>query len=158
MQTCPLFRVLFKNISLHLNHNRVVYQQIDINELSFAANSFDLIISSFTIHHLKHHEKELLFKKAFSWLTNEGVFTYVDQFAGVTKEIYDSHIKLWHQDALNSGCTEDEWELWMKHQDEHDYHAMAIDQISWLKKANFGSIDIIWRYLLWTVITTRKPI
>ncbi|MHC4309950.1 MAG: hypothetical protein ACYSSN_08405, partial [Planctomycetota bacterium] len=60
--------------------------------------------------------------------------------------------------ALNSGCPEDEWELWMKHQDEHDYHATAVDQILWLKKANFSSIDITWRYLLWTVITARKLI
>ncbi|MHC4316398.1 MAG: hypothetical protein ACYSW3_28475 [Planctomycetota bacterium] len=44
----------------------------------------------------------------------------------------------------------------MKHQDEHDYHATAVAQISWLKKANFNSVDITWRYLLWTVITARK--
>ncbi len=138
------------------NNDRVEYYQADINELDFPADSFDLIVSSITIHHLKHHEKELLFKKTFSWLTNEGVFTYSDQFAGVTKEIYDNHMKLWHQFVLNSGCTEDEWELWMKHQDEHDYHATAVEQILWLKKANFSSIDITWRYLLWTVITARK--
>jgi len=138
------------------NNDRIEYCQADINELDFSADSFDLIVSSITIHHLKHHEKELLFRKAFSWLTNEGVFTYSDQFAGVTKEIYDNHINLWHQFVLNSGCIEDEWKLWMKHQDEHDYHATAVDQISWLKKANFNSIDITWRYLLWTVITARK--
>lgn len=138
------------------NNDRIEYCQADINELNFPANSFDLVISSFTIHHLKDSQKQLLFEKVFTWLTNEGVSTYVDQFAGVTKEIYDSHIKLWHEDALNSGCTEDEWELWMKHQDEHDYHATAVDQISWLKKANFSSIDITWRYLLWTAITARK--
>ena len=138
------------------DNNRIEYCRADINELDFPVDSFDLIVSSITIHHLKHHEKELLFRKAFSWLTNKGVFTYSDQFAGVTKEIYDNHMKLWYQFALNSGCTEDEWELWMKHQNEHDYHATAIDQISWLKKANFNSIDITWRYLLWTVITARK--
>ena len=140
------------------DNNRIEYCRADINELDFPVDSFDLIVSSITIHHLKHHEKELLFRKAFSWLTNEGVFTYSDQFAGVTKEIYDNHMKLWHQFALNSGCTEDEWELWMKHQDEHDYHATAADQMLWLKKANFSSIDVTWRYLLWTVITARKLI
>ena len=138
------------------NNSRVEYCQADINELDFPTNSFDLIVSSITIHHLKDHEKQLLFEKAFSWLTNEGVFTYVDQFAGVTREIYDKHMNLWHQFVLNSGCSEDEWDLWMKHQDEHDYHAAATDQISWLKKANFNSIDITWRYLLWMVITARK--
>jgi tRNA (cmo5U34)-methyltransferase len=140
------------------DNDRIEYCRADINELDFPPDSFDLIISSITIHHLKHHQKELLFKKVFSWLTNEGVFTYSDQFAGVTKEIYDNHMKLWHRFAVNSGCPEDEWDLWMKHQDEHDYHATAVDQILWLKKANFSSIDITWRYLLWTVITARKLI
>ncbi|MCP4608000.1 MAG: class I SAM-dependent methyltransferase [Planctomycetes bacterium] len=139
-------------------NDSIEYYRADINELDFPADSFDLIVSSITIHHLKSHEKERLFKKAFSWLNNKGVFTYGDQFAGATKEIYDNHMKLWHQFALNSGCTEDQWELWMKHQDEHDYHATAVDQILWLKKANFSSIDITWRYLLWTVITARKLI
>lgn len=138
------------------NNNRIEYCQADINDLNFPADSFDLVVSSITIHHLKHHKKELLFRKAFGWLTNGGVFTYSDQFAGVTKEIYDNHMNLWHQFVLNSGCTEDEWEMWMKHQDEHDYHATATDQIAGLKKAGFSSIDITWRYLLWTVLTARK--
>ncbi|MDD5571469.1 MAG: methyltransferase domain-containing protein [Bacteroidales bacterium] len=128
----------------------------DFNDLNFKNEDFALIVSSIAIHHIKNKEKEILFGKVRKWLQKSGVFTYFDQFKGATDEIYKKNIEKWHEEIIKLGSDEKDWKQWMKHQDEHDYHATVAEQIEWLKKAKFKTIDVVWRYLLWTVVYAQK--
>jgi tRNA (cmo5U34)-methyltransferase len=136
----------------------VRYQEEDFRSLEFATGSLDLVVSSISLHHLTHEEKVHLFVRVFEWLNNDGVFTYSDQFAGVSDDLYARQIADWKERSKELGASNQEWNTWMEHQDAHDHHATLIDQIEWLRNAGFSAIDCTWRYILWTVLQARKHI
>lgn len=128
----------------------------DFRHLDFPPESFDLVISSIAIHHLGSEEKRNLFRNIFGWLTVGGIFTFADQCAGASPDIYDRHMQLWQARSSAAGATAEEWQMWMRHQAEHDHHDSLIDQCDWLKEASFTSVDCLWRCWLWSVIHARK--
>jgi len=132
------------------------FQEEDFRNLEFAPGSFDLIVSSISLHHLTDDEKADLFVKTFRWLDHEGILSYSDQFAGITDDLYARQMADWKERSRQLGASADEWDAWMKHQDDHDHHATLIGQFEWLQNAGFTSIDCTWRYILWTVLQARK--
>jgi tRNA (cmo5U34)-methyltransferase len=132
------------------------YQEEDFRNLEYAPNSLDLVVSSISLHHLTHEEKAHLFVNIHDWLDDGGVFSYSDQFAGVTDDLYAKQMADWRERSRQLGASADEWDDWMVHQEAHDHHATLIDQIEWLRKVGFTAIDCTWRYILWTVLQARK--
>lgn len=135
---------------------RVDIIQGDFRNLPYVGDEFDLIVSSIAVHHLESAEKRDLFRNCFHWLKAEGIFTFADQFRGANDELYARHIQNWKQLSLSAGSTQDEFEMWMQHQREHDHHDTLADQINWLTGAGFSTADCTWRYLLWSVLQARK--
>ena len=72
----------------------IQYIKADFRSLDFKENSFDLIISSISIHHLYNKEKEDFFRKLFHWQTPKGILTFCDQFKAETDYLYAKHIEL----------------------------------------------------------------
>ncbi len=138
------------------SEDRILYEPNDFRQLTYEAESFDLIVSSIAIHHLTSPEKTRLFSQANRWLKAEGVFSIADQFRGATDDLYARHIENWKAQSLSAGSSEEEFAMWMEHQREHDYHDPLKDQMDWLTQAGFAVVDCPWRYLLWSVIQARK--
>jgi tRNA (cmo5U34)-methyltransferase len=136
--------------------DRVDLVHRDFRKLDFADASFDLVVSSISIHHVPDDDKRDLFGNLHRLLRPGGALAYSDQFRGATGEIYARHIERWREESFALGATEDEWRAWMDHQDAHDHHAPLVDQIDWLRAAGFSEIDCPWRYLLWTVLVARR--
>jgi len=132
------------------------FDEHDFRDMAFDPGTFDLIISSISIHHLLPEEKQSLFADAHVWLQPSGIFTFADQFAGATDDLYSTHMLNWQRQSLAAGSTEDEWAMWMRHQLDHDHHDTLADQMNWLSDAGFSIVDVPWRYLLWTVLQSRK--
>jgi tRNA (cmo5U34)-methyltransferase len=128
----------------------------DFRNLPYVAGEFDLIISSIAVHHLEPAKKRDLFRNCFHWLTADGIFTFADQFRGANDDLYARHMQNWKQLSLSAGSTENEFEMWMQHQREHDHHDTLADQINWITGAGFSTTDCTWRYLLWSVLQARK--
>lgn len=139
-----------------LGHSQVQTLHRDIRQAEFPAQSFDLVISSIAIHHLTSAEKRDLFARCYDWLTPSGVFALADQFRGSTPELYSRHIDHWKQASLAAGSSEDEFEMWMQHQREHDHHDTLVDQLAWLSEAGFNKPDCVWRCFLWCVVLAHK--
>ena len=134
----------------------IEYQEADFRDLEFAPGSFDLVASSISLHHLTHGQKADLFVKVHRWLDDRGVFSYSDQFAGVTDDLYAKQMADWKERCRELGASAEEWDVWMEHQRAHDHHATLIDQFEWLRKAGFKTVDCTWRYILWTAVQARK--
>ena len=132
------------------------YHQQDFSRLNFADESFDLIISSIAIHHINDDAKALLYRKLHSLLKPGGVFVFADQTRGITDEIYQKHITRWKEEALKLGSTEADWQLWMAHQDAHDYHAPVGWHLKQLEAAGFTTVDVIWKNIMWAVVMSSK--
>jgi tRNA (cmo5U34)-methyltransferase len=133
------------------------YHTLDFAQIEFECDSVDLVVSSIAIHHLDDAAKQALFRKVASWLRDGGVLAYSDQFRGASDEISGTHLCQWREEAFRLGCSEEEWNTWMRHQDRHDHHATLEAQIGWLRAAGFALVDCPWRHLLWTVLIARKP-
>jgi len=140
-----------------LPNGRLTLVHRDFRDLGFEDNSFDLVVSSISIHHIDDSAKQTLFLRFCRLLRPGGVVAYSDQFRATTEETYAKHIERWRQESLALGATQDEWRTWMQHQDEHDHHATLSEQMTWLLDAGFADIDCPWRFLLWTVLVGRKP-
>jgi tRNA (cmo5U34)-methyltransferase len=138
--------------------SRFTFEEADFRNLSYDEDSFDLILSSISIHHLTSTEKQKLFRQILRWLRADGVFGYADQFAGATDDLYARHIENWREHASDAGASDEEWQMWMQHQADHDHHDSLIDQVDWLREAGFPVVDAPWRYLLWTVVQARKEL
>ncbi len=137
-------------------HANVQALHQDVRLADFPAQSFDLVISSITIHHLRSADKREFFRQCYHWLTPSGVFAFADQFRGSTPELYARHIDNWKQSSLAAGSTEEEFAMWMTHQREHDHHDTLVEQLSWLDEAGFSQPDCVWRCFLWCVVLAFK--
>jgi tRNA (cmo5U34)-methyltransferase len=148
---------ILKECKARFKSNSLInYHQTDFNDLNLEKNTFDLVTSSIAIHHLNDNDKQLLFSKINTYLKDGGVFVYVDQCKSSTHEIYQKNIDSWKIEASKLGSTEDNWKMWMDHQDQHDFHSTVVEQIKWLENAEFENVDIIWRSLLWAILYAEK--
>ena len=48
------------------------------------------------------------------------------------------------------------WDMWMQHQNEHDYHTEVSWHLEKLKENNFKIVDILWKNVMWAVIYAQK--
>jgi tRNA (cmo5U34)-methyltransferase len=134
----------------------VKFHQQDFNHLDLPDESFDLIISSIAIHHINDNDKALLYQNIRALLKPGGIFVFADQTRGITDEIYQKHIGRWKEEAFKLGSTQTDWDMWMAHQDAHDYHAPVTWHLKYLEAAGFADVDVIWKNIMWAVIWAQK--
>ncbi len=132
------------------------YVQADFRDLPFAPASFDLVMSSIAIHHIRDPEKSLLYRRIHELLSPGGIFVFADQTRGITDEIYAVHMERWKEEAFNLGSTDENWRMWMEHQEAHDYHAPVSWHLDELRGSGFREVDALWKNIMWLVAWARK--
>jgi ubiquinone/menaquinone biosynthesis C-methylase UbiE len=133
------------------------YVESYFQEADFPANSFDLVIAAFSLHHLKSEEKAEVFKKIYSWLRPGGVLTSSDLHATKRDPAYPQLIiEEWKTFATNQGTPVEEWDNLMDHHAKYDTPDAYPDQLEWLQAVGFKTAKVAWNVRQWGNVLAVK--
>ncbi len=138
------------------NAHNITYIKADFKHMKLEPNTYDLVMSSIAIHHIEDAFKIQLYNDVFRALKDNSLFIFADQTRGITDEIYFNNIACWKVEALKLGSTEENWKMWMDHQDAHDHHSPVGWHLHQLEDTGFTQVDLLSKYLMWGVFWARK--
>lgn len=110
-----------------------------------ATGSFDLAISSLSIHHLSDGEKRELFRRVYGALRESGTFINIDLIRGPTPYLEELYNKDWYEKMRRAGATEEEIRSGIERRIAYDRDALMEDQLNWLREAGFADADCVYR-------------
>lgn len=115
------------------DHAAVAVVDHDLAEPLPPLGSFDVIVSSFAIHHLAHERKRALYAEIFERLTPGGVFCNLEHVASPTPSLHRRFL-----DALHV-APEDE---------DPSNQLLDVDtQLQWLRDIGFADVDCVWKWM-----------
>jgi tRNA (cmo5U34)-methyltransferase len=119
--------------------------------------SFDLVISSLSIHHLADEEKKELCGRIYAVLRDGGIFINIDQIRGPTPALQELYGKTWLAKVRQAGASEDELQGGIERRLAFDREASLADQLRWLEEAGFADVDCIYKnYLMGLFIGIKR--
>ncbi|MBP1751943.1 MAG: Methyltransferase type 12 [Geobacteraceae bacterium] len=107
--------------------------------------SFDLVISSLSIHHLEDHEKRALFRRIYESLREGGIFMNIDLVRGPTSNLEEFYWENWLEKIRKAGAPEEEIRAGVERRQAFDRDAFMEDQLRWLREAGFADVDCVYR-------------
>jgi tRNA (cmo5U34)-methyltransferase len=125
-------------------------------ELDFPAGSFDLVVSSISLHHVQ--DKARLYSRIRSLTSDGGRFCFADQIRGEPESNHRLNWERWLDFCREPGnCTDDEIESLLQHAAAHDYYTTLSEHFALLAEAGFSKIDCVWRNWMWGIVTATAP-
>ncbi|MFG0256972.1 MAG: class I SAM-dependent methyltransferase [Phycisphaerales bacterium JB043] len=131
---------------------RSAFEELDIPDASF-----DLIVSSISLHHVE--DKPVLFERVRRWLREGGECWYSDQMWGATERSADHNWEHWKAFCREPGnCSEEEIAGLLEHARDHDHYEPVLAYMRAMEKAGFApnTIDCVWRSTMWGVVGARR--
>lgn len=118
-------------------------------------NSYDIIISSLSIHHLEDDEKQRLYQKIYDQLNVGGIFINADLILGNTPNTEELFKSIDEAHLLKQDMPDTQKDV-LRQRRKLDKPATYADNIDFLKKAGFVDVEIIYKYYRYTVISANK--
>jgi tRNA (cmo5U34)-methyltransferase len=121
-------------------------------ELRLPARAFDLVTSSFSLHHVL--DKGAFFRSIGTLLRPGGTLRFADQLRGGSEGDQATFWRDWLAFCRRPGrCTEEEIRGLLDHAERHDHYVSLAEHFRLLDAAGFASVDCVWRGGMWAVVT-----
>lgn len=134
--------------------NNFRYIVADYTEYDFK-DSFDIVVSSLSIHHLEDNDKKKLYKKVYNILNNEGIFLNADQVIGSTSNIDKSYQENWIGKIEENNFSGPEKNTAIE-RIKFDKPATLENNLKWLTDCGFKDVDIYYKYYNFCIFYGKK--
>ncbi len=138
----------FKNVP---NFNYVIADYMNY----YFKDSFDLIVSSLSIHHLEHQDKQVLYQKIYDLLNPEGVFLNADQVLGPSPANEEEYQRNWMEKIHVGSLSESEKKMILDRM-QLDNPATLRDNLKWLKNIGYRDVDVYYKYYNFCIFYGKK--
>lgn len=132
----------------------------DLLENDRLQNNFDLILSSFAIHHLETQEKKALYKYVYHHLSTDGFFLNIDVVLGQTQDLEDWYLSLWTEwidSNVDSARKPDLLPIPQHYKDNPDNLPDTLwSQLEALQEIGFKNVDCFYKYGIFTMFGGRR--
>ncbi|MEH2309447.1 class I SAM-dependent methyltransferase [Nostoc sp.] len=119
-------------------------------------DSYDLIISALSIHHLSDFDKELLYQRIYDVLNPGGIFVNADQVIGKTPDLEELYRQQWLDSIHAKGISKEDFKAAQKRM-EYDRMATLEIQLHWLEAAGFQNVDCWYKNFSFAVFGGYRP-
>jgi tRNA (cmo5U34)-methyltransferase len=113
--------------------------------------TFDIVVSSLSIHHLKHSEKQLLCQKVYDHLNPGGVFLNADQIIGPNPSCDQKYQDNWLE-KIEESDLEEEYKQPALERMKFDNPATLEENLKWLQETGFKDVDVFYKYYNFVVL------
>jgi tRNA (cmo5U34)-methyltransferase len=131
------------------------FEHVDHRDVK-VVDSFDVVISSLSIHHLNEQDKRDLFITIFKALHQGGVFINVDQIKAPTQKLSELYWSHWLVHLREQGAAEEQVQASIRRRVEYDQDDLLVDQLRWLCEAGFEHVDLIYKHYFMGVFYAQK--
>ena len=137
------------------NYNNFKYITADYTTHNFN-NTFDIVVSSLSIHHLEDINKKKLYKTIYNTLNTEGIFLNADQVIGSTPNIDKIYQRNWMEKIDENKFTGPEKDTAIERM-KFDKPATLDDNLKWLRDCGFEDVDVYYKYYNFCIFYAKKP-